>query len=140
MRRGDAIETLLECFDRVVVGDLVGEIADQALNIDLAQQRRRFTHRYRTRPETFEPQSEAGERFGVHCQPLDVVGGQVDDFGQKQHLGGQGPRMHRRLQRLVDQALMGRMLVDDDQRILRLSDDVVAMDLGAGGAKRVGER
>ena len=42
------------------------------------------------------------------------------------------------LQPLVDEALMGGMLIDDDETVSRLRDDVILMQLGARSAKRKG--
>ena len=127
--RGDAVEPGLQRVDGVVVGDLVGEVADQRLHIGLAEHGRRLAHRDRARAEALDAEAEAPERLGMRGEPRHVVLGQVDDLRQKQHLRRQRPRPHRLLQRLVDQPLMRGMLVDDDERIARLRDDVVLVDL-----------
>ena len=56
--------------------------------------------------------------------------------GKSSICAGTGRDSHRLLQRLVDQPLMRRMLVDDDQRIARLRDDVVLVDLRTRRAER----
>ena len=49
-------------------------------------------------------------------------------------------RLQRVLQPLVDQALMGGVLVDDDEPVAGLGDDVVFVDLGARRAERRAEQ
>ena len=129
--RRDAVEPRLQRVDGVVVGDLVGEVADQRLHIGLAEHGRRLAHRDRAGPEALDAEAEAAQRLGMRGEPRRVVLGQVDDLRQKQHLRRQRSCPHRLLQRLVDQPLMCGMLVDDDQRIARLRDDVVLVDLRA---------
>jgi hypothetical protein len=73
----------------------------------------------------------------MHRQSFDVIGRQVDDFGQQKHLGGQRPGMHCHLQRLVDETLVGSMLIDDDQRIGGLCDNIIAMYLRPRRTKRI---
>jgi len=43
----------------------------------------------------------------------------------------------RALQPLIDKAFVGRVLIDDDERIVRLGDDERILDLRAGGPERV---
>ena len=47
------------------LGDLVGEVADQALHLGLAQQRRHLAHDDRARAERLEHQAELGQLFGT---------------------------------------------------------------------------
>ena len=59
---------------------------------------------------------------------------QLDHFGDEQELArdaaiGEGP-----LQPLIDEALMGRVLVDDDEGIFGGGDDEGVVELGAGRA------
>ncbi len=54
--------------------------------------------------------------------------------------GSDVARRHRRspLQPLIDEALMGGVLIDEDERILRLGDDEGVVHLGTRSAERIG--
>src|SRR6516225_5541028 len=54
--------------------------------------------------------------------PSGSLGVKLDDFRDQQHLPGK-PAGEGPLQTLIDEALMGRVLIDDDKRIFRLGDD-----------------
>ena len=72
------------------------------------------TEGHRAGAEALDAESEAGQRFGMRGEALGVLLRQVDDLGDEQHLRRHRPRVHRLLQRLVDEALVGGVLVDDD--------------------------
>ena len=118
--RGDAVEPRLQRVDRVVVGDLVGKVADQLT----AHWSRRAWPASRAprsrRGRTARCRGRSGASVSACTASRDgILLRQVDDLRQEQHLRRQRPRTHRLLQRLVDQPLMRGMLVDDDERIAR---------------------
>ncbi len=64
------------------------------------------------------------------------TGIEIDDFRDQQHLSGDAGGVALALQPLIDEALMSRVLVDDDDAVLRLRDDVGAVNLRARRAER----
>ena len=116
--RGDRIQTPLQRVDRVVLGDLVGEIAYKLLDIGFAEYGRRFPDCNRSRTETLYAETELPQRLCMHCKALGVVLRQIDDRWEEQQLTRHRPRGQRVLQRFVDQPFMRGVLVDDDQESL----------------------
>src|SRR5437899_1172002 len=77
-------------------------------------------------------------------QPLDVgeldldVGlVELDDLGDEQELPRHPGLLQRGLQALVDEPLMGGVLIDDDEAVAGLRHDVGLVYLGASGAERL---
>ena len=68
------------------------------------------------------------------------VGVEFDHFGDQQHLPLDAAIGERGFQLFIDQALMRGVLVDDDDGMAGLGDDIGLVELGAGGAERVGQR
>jgi hypothetical protein len=81
-------------------------------------------------------EAHAGEVVGVVEEALGVGGRKLHDLGDEERLGGDARLVHLALELLVDEAFVGRVLVHDDDAGGRLGDDVVGVDLRAGGAER----
>src|SRR4029077_7882426 len=60
---------------------------------------------------------------GRRCQARGRLAVEFDHFGDQQHLSGDAAIGERALQPLIDEALMRRVLIDNDERILGLGDD-----------------
>jgi len=60
---------------------VLGEVAQQALHVDLAQQRRRLAHRHRARAEVLDHQAEAGKLAGARGEPRGIGLVELDDLG-----------------------------------------------------------
>ena len=73
-------------------------------------------------------------------EPLGASGVELDHFGDQQHLPRQAAIGERLLQAFIDEPLMRRVLIDDDEGILRLGDDEGVVELRPRGAERIGER
>ena len=82
-----------------------------------------------TRPSSASSSALLGERRRL-------VVAEVDDDRHQQPLAGDAAVRQHRLQPLVDEALVRRVLVDDDDAVARLGDDIVLVQLRAGGAER----
>src|SRR6476661_11129665 len=107
----------------LALGKLVGEIAHQALKVALAEQSRDLAHDDRRLTEGLDHETEPLE---VRRRPGEPLGGfsvELDHFGDQQHLAGEAAIGESLLQALIDQPLMGRVLIDDNKRIFRLGDD-----------------
>ena len=61
----------------------------------------------------------------------------LDNGGDEQNLARDAVALHRRLQFLVDEPLMGGVLIDDDEAVARLRHDVVLMHLSTDCAERL---
>jgi hypothetical protein len=99
--------------------------------VGLAEQRGRLAHGDRTGAEGFDGESERGEFLGAVEQFLDGRFIELDDFGDQEDLPLHAVLRQRGLQLLVDDALMGGVLVHDDQAVAGLRDDIGFMDLRA---------
>ena len=105
-----------------------------------AEHRRRLAHDDRAGAEAVDDEAEFGELPGALGEPVDVLGRQVDDLRDEQDLAGDAVLGERPLHALIDQPLMRRVLVDDDQPVLGLGDDVGLVDLRPRRAERARER
>ena len=64
--------------------------------------------------------------------------GQVDDGGEQQSLAGNVAVQHLIAQRLMGEAFMGRVLIDQDEAAIGGHSDHIGVEhLGDGGTKRV---
>ena len=75
---GDVIDLLLERQSLVELGEVVGKVLHQALDVDLAEQRRDFPHRNRVLAEAFEHQAEGFELFRARDKPLRAAACKLD--------------------------------------------------------------
>ncbi len=85
-------------------------------------------------------EAEPHEVVGPRDQPLDVGLVELDDVGDQQDLPRHAATRQRRLHPLVDQPLMGGVLVDDHHAVAGLRHDIGLVDLGARGAERPVDR
>ena len=106
------------------------------LGVDLAKERGGLAHRHRARPERLDHEAVAGKLLGARDEPLDVGLVELDDLGDQQDLAGDAGLVERRLQPLVDDALVRGVLVDDDEPVARLRHDIGLVHLRARGAER----
>ncbi|MNT36655.1 hypothetical protein D3C72_1727540 [compost metagenome] len=116
---------------------VVGDVADQALNIGVAQKRRRFADQHGAHPEGLDDQTHLGQFLGLGGDALGLGGVQFDHFGRQEGLTGDGADRHLGLHPLIDEALVGGVLIHYDQAVAGLGDDIGAVQLGAGGAERI---
>ena len=121
-------------------GKLVGQIAQQPLDVALAEQRRHLAHDHRGRAESLDHEAETLKLGGSAGEPVGGLGVELDHFGDQQHLAGEAAIGEGPLQPLIDEALMGCVLIDDDERVLRLGDDEGVVHLGTRSAERIGGR
>ena len=78
----------------------------------------------------------ARKLLGAREQALDVGLVELDDLGDQQDLARDAGLLQRRLQPLVDEALVRGVLVDDDDAVAGLRDDIGLVHLRARGAER----
>ena len=117
-------------------GQAIGEVADQAIDIGLAREGRGFAHGDGAGAEAFEIEPEAfqlGRRF---FEAGAILLGQFDDHRDQLGLAGDRAGGELGLEALIDQPLMGGVLVDQQQAIGVLGDDEIFEHLRPGGAER----
>ena len=68
------------------LGDVVGEIAHQALDVGLAQHRGHLAHHHGVGAERLDDEAEFGEFVGARRDALDLGRIEFDDFGNQQRL------------------------------------------------------
>ena len=72
-------------------------------------------------------------------EKLGAVGGiELDDLGREHHLTLDAAQGALALQALIDEPLVGRVLVDDDEAVLGLRHDIGLVQLGARRSQRIG--
>ncbi len=133
--RGDLVEAFLEAQRLVEGGEFVGEVADQALDVALAERRRHRADQHSGRAEPLEVEAETGEFGGARLQPVARRFVELDHFGQQQRLGVDAAVGGCPLHAFEHEALVRRMLVDEDQPILRFGNDIGVGDLPPGDAE-----
>ncbi len=115
---------------------MLGEIAQQRAGIDLAEQRRRFAHRHRAGAERLDDEAEAREFLRARGKALDVGLVEFDDLRDEQDLPRDAGFVERRLHAFIDEALVRRVLIDDDEAVARLRHDIGLVHLRARRAER----
>ena len=88
-------------------------------------------------PKELDDETQALQSLGRGEKRRRRVPVELDHFGDKQHLAGDAAIGVAPLQPLINQPLMGGVLVDDDERIAGLGDDEGILHLGACGAEGV---
>ena len=78
------------------------------------------------------PSSSARAEQTVHVGFVEL-----DDLRDQENLARDAASFQRRLEFLVDDALMGGVLIDDDEPVARLRNDIGLVHLRAGGAERM---
>ena len=119
------------------LGKLVGEVAQQPLDVALAEQRRDLAHDDRGGAEGLDHEAEPLEVLGSGAEPLGALGVELDHFGDQQELPRQAAIGEGLFQALIDEPLMRRVLIDDDERVLGLGDDEGVVELRPRRAQRI---
>ena len=119
------------------VAEILGQIAHQRADLGAAEQRRQLAHQHRVAAEALQHQAELGELGAALVQALRGGRVELDHLGQQQALAGDPARRERRLHALVDQPLVGGMLVDQHHAVAGLGEDVGVMQLRARRAQRM---
>jgi len=136
----DLLDLLLERQVIAHLGQLVGEVAHQTLDIDLAQDRRRFAHHHGTQAKRLEHQAHVGQLGGASGEPSRAILAHVDDLGQQQRLALHAVGLELILsgRSCSRPALVGGVLVDDHHAMVGLGDDIGLVQLRARHAQRIG--
>ena len=79
----------------------------------------------KTLAKRLQHQAEFGQLGSPPRQAGSEAGVELDDFRQQQCLASDAMPRQRRLHALIDQPLMRRMLIDDDQAVAGLRHDVI---------------
>ena len=136
--RGDPVEPVAE---RVAVRShsaiSSARSRTSAAGIDRAEHRRRLAHRHRARSEAARRRGRARRAPPRARRAASTSSArQIDDVRDEQDLAGDAVGLEPALQPLIDQPLVRRVLVDDDQPVLGLRDDIGLVDLRPRRAER----
>ena len=134
------VEPSGEALRAVLGGEIGGEVADEAVEIAAGEERRRLAHEDRARAEGLDDEPEGGEFLRMGRKERRGAGIEVDDHGMEQDLALDPAPLPVALQGLVDDPLVGRVLVDEDEAVRRLGDDIGLVELGARRPERRRER
>ena len=119
-------------------GQFLGDVAQQGRGVGRAKGGRQSTDQHGTGAEDFEFDAEARQRISLGNQGGGLGVGQVDDGGEQQSLAGNVAVQHLIAQRLMGEAFMGRVLIDQDEAAIGGHSDHIGVEhLGDGGTKRV---
>ena len=133
---GDVHQPALQGKRLVPFGQMLGEVASQRRGVNLAQHRRCLADGDGAGAERLDGEAKALELVGARQQALDIGGVELDDFRDEQDLPGDALLVDSGLHALVNQPLVRRVLVDDDEAVAGLRHDVSVVHLGPGGAER----
>ena len=133
------VEPALQGERAVLGGQILGEVADERGHVGAVEQRRRFAQQRRAGAEAFDDEAELFQFPGALDQRGSRARLEIDDQRAQQDLPDDAVRFALALQLFIDDALVRRVLVDDDQPIARLGEDIGVVHLGARGAERRGE-
>ncbi len=127
----DLTHPFLEGQGRPVLGEVVGDVADQALDVALPKQRGRLAHQHGARPEPLQDEAQLGQLPRPRHDPFGLRRIQLHDFRDQQGLAGDRAVLHLQLHPLVHEAFVGGVLVDDHHPVAGLGEDIGFVHLGA---------
>ena len=119
---------------------MLGEIAQQRAGVGLAEQRRRLAHRDCAGSEGLDGETKRSKLAGARKQPFDGGFVQFHDFRDQQDLTLHAISCKGRLQPFIDDALVGSVLIHDNEAVAGLRYDVDLVDLRALRTKRATEQ
>ena len=138
---GNFFQPFLERQGIAGFSNLVGEIAHQTLHVQLAQHGGDLAHHHGIGSEGFDHQAQLGQLGGAGADAGDFRRVHIHHFGDQQRLAMDAAIGQRLLHALIDQPLMGGMLVDDDDAVSGLGHDIGFVQLRPGHAQRcIGHR
>src|SRR5271157_180539 len=108
----------------VLGGKIRGEIADEPGEIALSDGRRRLANENRAGAEALDDEAQRRELFGVRLEQRRRVRVEVDDERGEERLPHDALALALALQLLIDDPLVRRVLVDDDEPVRGLGDDI----------------
>ena len=117
------------------LGQVVGDVADQARHVGLAQQGGGLAHQDGAGAEGLHHQAQGLQLLRPAGDALGLRRVQLHHLGQEQGLSGHTAGLQLGLHPLIDQALVGGVLVHHHQAVPGLGDDVGGVDLGPGRAQ-----
>ena len=120
----DVIELLLERESASKLSQFGGQVGQQPSYVRLAECGRRSTDKDRGWTEAFDFQTQAGQLVRGSFKPIAIGLFEIDNLRHEQGLACNRSALSRRTHSLKHQALMGRVLVDDDQPVLGFRNDV----------------
>ena len=116
--------------------ELLAAFTDQPERTGYDLIREHWNRRHGAGTESFDAEAEARQGYGFvekQCHRID----RHLDHGRDQHQLAADPVLRpRSLQPLVDEPLVSRVLIHDDDPVLRLGQDIRLVELGASGAER----
>ena len=133
---GDLFQPFLQRQGIAGLGDLVRQVAHQALHIQLAQHGGNFAHHHRIGPEGFDHQAQLGQFVGARGNARHFGGIKIHHFRDQQRLAGDAAIGQRLLHPLIDQPFMRGMLVHDHDAVFGLGHDIGLMQLRPRHAQR----
>lgn len=132
----DSLDFRLDGEGAAAVAELVKDIANKRFSIDWPEDGRGSADGNGTGTEGLDLQPEAGQCVGFGEEEGGLGVAEFYDFGDKEGLGRDAIAGRLLFQRLIDEALMGGVLVDEDNPVFGLGDDVGAVQLRARRAQR----
>ena len=134
----DLEQAVFEARRRAVAVQLLGEVADQRLDVGLGEQGRDLADQHSALAEGFEGEADPGKLVAAAADQAGGIRVELDHFGDQQRLPLDAAIGEAGFQPFIDQPLMRGVLVDDNDGMAGLGDDVGAVELGARGSERVG--
>ena len=134
----DMIEAFFQQQRRAVLSQVISNVANERLDIALAQHRRHRADQQGGRAEPLDRQAKPGERRRRSLDPVAVRLVQFHHFRDQQRLAGcHCPLCAGGLEPFQHEPFMRGVLIDDDQAVLGLGHDIGVGDLPARDAQRM---
>jgi hypothetical protein len=118
-------------------GERIGKVGKQALGVAGAEQRGHLAHEHGRSAERLDHETEALKLRRGSAKARSRFAVKLNHLGDEEELPGDAAICKGALQPFIDEALVGRVLVDDDQGVFRLGDDEGVLDLRTRRAERV---
>ena len=106
------IDPRLQPVGCALIGQIVQNVADQRAGVQLADQRRGFAHGDGATAKGLDHQTKGGQIIGDVQDAGGVGFRKLDDFRDQQGLGRDAIRLSLGFQPLIDQPLMGGVLIE----------------------------
>lgn len=141
MMAGEGREHVIEpLFERrhgaIILAECGREIAQQARHVGAFQDRGHFGDRDGAGAEGLDHEPEFGQKRRRLQDRGGLAGRHFDDRRDQQHLCFDAARGARAFEPFIDEPLMRRVLIDDDEAVAGLGKNIALVDLRLGRAER----
>ena len=123
-RPADMFKPFFQAKRFVIFRQVIRQVAQQPLHIHFAQKGRRFAHANRALPKRFQDKTHLRKFVFAGQNSRGIAFAHFNDIRNEKRLARYTLPLHFLFHFLINKALMGSVLIDDNNTILRLRDNI----------------